>query len=90
MTPSTRYECCLCPYVEEGERSDISLIDHLVRAHDLDRDAVLGCECRPLRFEDGPDFYRNTCGWYLGDQRVARTIVDGPKLAAKVLGKAKS
>jgi hypothetical protein len=83
MTSTTRYECCLCPYVETGERSDISLIDHLVRAHDLDRDAVLGCECRPLRFEDSPGFFRNTYGYFLGLQQVARTIVQGKKLDAK-------
>jgi hypothetical protein len=91
MTDTTRYECCLCPYAEEVglpggtdfERGDRSLVDHLVRAHDLDRNAVLGCECRPLRFADGPDFYQNTHGYFLGLQQVARVTIQGEKLDAK-------
>jgi hypothetical protein len=83
MTESTRYECVLCSYTGEGERGDRSLIDHLVRAHDLDRNAVLECECRPTRFEDGPSFYRNTYGYFLGLQQIARTVVQGQKLDAE-------
>ncbi len=83
MTDTTRYECCLCSYVETGERGDRSLIDHLVRAHDLDRNAVLECECRPTRFEDGPSFFRNRYAYLIGSLLIARVTIQGEKLDAE-------
>lgn len=70
MTECTRYECCLCSYTEEGERGDRSLVDHLVRAHDLDRNAVMECECRPIHSES-----RYAC--FVGSLLVARVTIQG-------------
>lgn len=80
MTGSTRYECCLCSYTEEGDRGDRSLVDHLVRAHDLDRNAVCQMRGRLVLALDGPNYYKNVNLYELNGEPVARVTEEGQRL----------
>jgi hypothetical protein len=80
MTDTTRYECCLCSYVETGERGDRSLIDHLVRAHDLDRSAVCEMRGRLVLALDGIDYYKNVNLYELDGKPTARVTDEGPRI----------